>query len=174
MLTYNITKKREKSLLQFFVLFLTLSIVLQFIVWRVHQHDMLATLIQETLTSWIEQAYLIFSNNITSQGNHLIHPETKRYLVVDAQCTALSLIATLVAAILATSHKITTKIVMIIIATILIQLENIVRIMHLFYEIRLPINNFYFYHLYVWQFINFAYALVVFYFLHTRFRHNKE
>ncbi|MBL4942260.1 MAG: hypothetical protein JKY81_11425 [Colwellia sp.] len=170
----NFNKKINKPLFRFFIFFIGLSIVLQFIVWRIHQHGFLAEIIQETLTMWVEQAYLIFSADITTQGNHLIHPDTKRYLVVDAQCTALSLIATLVAAILATPHKATTKIVMIILATILIQLENVVRIVHLFNEIRLPVNNFYLYHLYVWQFINFAYALVVFYLLHTLFSPKKE
>ena len=50
-------------------------------------------------------------------------------------------------------------------AIILIQFENIIRITHLFYEIKEPVNNFEIYHLYIWQLVNFLFALTVFYFL---------
>ena len=170
----HLNKKKPRHLLQFFVLFIGFSVLLQLLVWMIHQNDALTKLVQEGLTSWVEKIYLLFSEHISIQGNHLIHPESQRYLVVDSQCTALSLIATLIAAIWAMPHKAVTKLIMTILATVLIQIENIVRILHLFNEISQPDNHFDFYHLYVWQFINFAYALVILYYLHKLFDHEKE
>ena len=55
-----------------------------------------------------------------------------------------------------------------------LSIENVIRIAHLFFEIRLPNNNFEFYHLYVWQIVNFITGLVVLLFLEKKFNNNRE
>ena len=60
-----------------------------------------------------------------------------------------------------------------LIAIVAIQALNILRISHLFFEIKHPINHFEIYHLYVWQFINFVSSMGVFYLLQQHFLKRK-
>ncbi|NQZ82420.1 MAG: archaeosortase/exosortase family protein [Colwellia sp.] len=157
--------KNVKSLSHFSKAFLLWTVVLQIIVWQFHQTPILANAFQNSLADIVGNFYRIISNNIIVDNNLLIHPDTGRYVVVDSQCTGLSLVATLLAGIFSLFHSIKNKLLMAVSAIILIQFENIIRITHLFYEIKEPVNNFEIYHLYIWQLVNFLFALTVFYFL---------
>jgi exosortase/archaeosortase family protein len=140
-------------------------VILQLLVWQFHQTPTLANYFQSSLADIVGNFYTFFSNKIIIDNNLLIHADTGRYVVVDSQCTGLSLIATFVAGIFSLGYSIKNKLIMVISAVILIQLENILRITHLFYEMKEPINNFEIYHLYIWQLVNFIFALALFYFL---------
>jgi len=165
-LKFNILNdKNVKSLTHFAKAFLLWTVVLQFLVWQFHQTPALANVFQSTLADIVGNFYRLISNKIIVDNNLLIHSETGRYVVVDSQCTGLSLIATLLAGIFSLSHSIKYKLLMAISAIIFIQLENIIRITHLFHEIKDPINNFDIYHLYIWQLVNFIFALAIFYLL---------
>lgn len=56
-----------------------------------------------------------------------------------------------------------------IFTVLVIQTLNILRISHLFFEIKHPVNYFEIYHLYVWQLVNFIFAIGVFYLLYNYF-----
>lgn len=147
----------------FFICFLCWLSLLQICVIVIHSTPELSTSIETAIAELTRLTYSLIFEPIIRENNHIIHISSNRYLVVDHQCTALALCATLTAALLALPHKWTIRIAAAVIAVLLIQIENIIRIVFLMYEIKSPINNFDFYHLYIWQFINFCFALLVFY-----------
>ena len=71
------------------------------------------------------------------------------------------LIASVSAVIMALNQPISNKIYMLIVVVLILHVENILRITHLMYEIKEENNDFDFYHLYIWQIINFVTALLV-------------
>jgi len=168
-----LNNKKVKSLTNFAKAFLLWTVVLQLIVWQFHQSPILASYFQSSLADVVGTLYTFISNEIIIDNNLLIHPETGRYVVIDSQCTGLALIATFWAGVFSLSYSIKNKIFMALIAVILIQLENLLRITRLFHEIKNPINNFEIYHLYIWQLINFIFALALFYFLSYYITHKE-
>ena len=164
----------NKPLMRFFVCFIFWLICLQTIVAFINHSENLLTPIQNQITQWVAQFYNLFFQPIKFDNNILLHPETGRYLVVDQQCTALTLCASLAAAIMAMPAKVVKNILFALMAIVLIQLENILRISHLIYEIRTTNNQFDFFHLYFWQSINFLFALCVFYFAYRNLNENNN
>jgi exosortase/archaeosortase family protein len=160
-----LNNKKVKNLTDFAKAFLLWTVILQLTVWQFHQTPALASYFQNSLADIVGTFYRFFSNAIIIDNNLLIHEDTGRYVVVDTQCTGLSLIATFLAGVFALPYSIKNKSIMALSAVMLIQLENILRITHLFYEMKEPINNFEIYHLYIWQLVNFLFALALFYFL---------
>ncbi len=154
----------------FFSRFLMWFLIFQSVVWLTYTIPALANSIQSTLASVVIWFYSLFSNGATSDGNIIKHVETGRFLVIDQYCTGFTLVATLVAGLMALHISWTNKFFAAIIAILFIQFENIFRITHLFYEIKQPINNFEIYHLYIWQGINFITALLTFYIIVRLFK----
>ena len=161
----------NRPLLRFFVDFLSWLICFQFIVAMLHHSANSSSLIQQYITKSVAYFYNIFFPPISYINNVLIHTETNRFLVVDHHCTALALCATVAAAILAIPGNHIKKALVAITAIFLIQIENIFRISHLMYEVQTINNQFELFHLYVWQLINFLFALCVFY---TAFKYLNE
>jgi len=159
----------NNSLYVFFIKFLLWSAIFQFAVWQLHHHAFLSDLLLNALAQLAEKFSSLFTDNILLDTNKLIHADTGRYIVIDSQCSGLSLIATLLAAFCSLTNKISEKLVMSLIAIVAIQTLNILRISHLFFEIKHPTNHFDIYHLYVWQLINFVFAMGLFYQLQLYF-----
>ncbi|WP_076419556.1 hypothetical protein [Colwellia sp. UCD-KL20] len=153
----------NKPLLSFFRVFMVWVLLLQLLVWWIDESTRLAFFIQSYLAEAAGYLGHFFLDNVSVIDNKLIHADTQRFVIVDHKCTALSLIATLWAAIFALQYRWSLKILMAISACILIQIENIIRIVHLFNEIKYPINQFELYHLYIWQLVNFVSALALFF-----------
>ncbi|WP_339723532.1 hypothetical protein [uncultured Paraglaciecola sp.] len=100
--------------------------------------------------------------NVVIEYNQIWGGLTERYVVIDHQCTGFSLIATLSAILFVLPINWQKKITGVVIIIVFVQLENVVRISHLYY---LVVNNspsFDFYHLYLWQGVNFVYAIALF------------
>ena len=165
----SIDKPTNNSLYVFFIKFLLWSAIFQYAVWQFHHHAFLSELLLNTLTQLSEKFCALFSNNILIDSNKLIHADTGRYIIIDQQCSGLTLIATLLAAFCSLPTKKSKKLAMSLIAIVAIQALNILRISHLFFEIKQPVNHFEMYHLYVWQFINFTFAIALFYLLQQHF-----
>lgn len=158
---------------QFFPRFLAWTLILQLLVWFAGRMSGTAAAIEQAIAAFVGLLYRLFVGDIFISTNRLIHEGSGAYVVVDQQCTALALVATVWAGIFSLSHVWKKKLMMAAIAVVIIQLENAFRIMHLYYEIGKVINRFEFYHLYFWQLINFLTALCVFFFLDKVFQ-NKE
>jgi len=157
----------------FFIKFLLWSAIFQFAVWQLHHHAFLSELLLNTLAQLSEKFCALFTHNILIDTNRLIHADTGRYIIIDQQCSGLSLIATLLAAFCSLPIKKRKILAMSLIAIVAIQALNIFRISHLFFEIKHPINHFEIYHLYVWQLINFVFSMGVFYLLQQYFLKRK-
>ena len=155
----------DSNLFTFFRTFLLFSLIFQSIVWYLNSVPEVAMLIQVTLTQLAGLFSSIFSNDLIIKGNMMIHQSSERFVVVDEQCTGLALTATLFAAVMALSMKKLNKVLALIAIFIALQAFNILRISHLFYEVKTISNNFDFYHLYVWQLLNFIFSLTIFYVL---------
>ncbi|WDE05128.1 exosortase/archaeosortase family protein [Thalassomonas viridans] len=154
----------------FFPRFLGWTLVLQLLVWLASREPAVAAPVELAIAGFAGEFYRLFFGDILISANQLIHEGSGAYVVVDQECTALALVATVWAGIFSLSHSLKKKIMMAIIAIAVIQLENAFRIMHLYYEIGKVINRFEFYHLYVWQLINFITAVCVFFFLDKAFQ----
>jgi len=168
-----IYQPRNNSLYVFFIKFLLWSAIFQYTVWQLHHHAFLSELLLNSLAQLAEKFCALFTNNILLDANKLIHADTSRYIIIDQQCSGLTLIATLLAAFCSLPIKKSEKLAMSLIAIVAIQALNILRISHLFFEIKHPINHFEIYHLYVWQFINFVSSMGVFYLLQQHFLKRK-
>ncbi|WDD99375.1 hypothetical protein [Thalassomonas actiniarum] len=131
---------------------------------------MIAAAIEQAIATFSGELYRLFFGDILIAANRLSHEGSGAYVVVDQQCTALALVATVWAGIFSLPHAWKKKIMMAFIAMVIIQLENAFRIMHLYYEIGKMVNRFEFYHLYFWQLINFLTAISVFFFLDKVFQ----
>ncbi|MDO6447486.1 archaeosortase/exosortase family protein [Colwellia sp. 1_MG-2023] len=148
-------------LLRFFPRFLLFIVIFQSLVYFIHSDLWLSQFIQLALANNVAYIYQLFVGSIIVDGNLLKHIDSTRFLIVDNECTGLMLIASVSAVIMALNQPINNKIFMIIIAVLILHVENIIRISHLMYEIKEESNDFDFYHLYIWQFINFVTALLV-------------
>ena len=164
MLSHNLPLSR------FFVRFLCWTLLLQLMVWQLNQSPGFSSVIEQFIAWFVASLYGFFFDDMLLAGNHLIHKASARYVIVDQQCTALVLVASLMAGIFSLPHKRRNKIAMILIAVAVIQVENAFRIMHLYYEMGKKNNQFEFYHLYVWQLINFIMAVCLFFFLDRAFQ----
>jgi len=151
----------KEGIVPFFSRFIVWVALLQSVVWWFNSTNA-AFVFQHGLAEFAGYIGHFFLENITVFENKLIYMDSLRFVVVDNKCTALSLIATLWSGIFALRFKWALKLGMAVGTAILIQLENTIRIIHLYHEIKHPINQFEYYHLYVWQGINFLTAVLVF------------
>jgi exosortase/archaeosortase family protein len=152
--------KHDVINLRYFYRFLLSIVASQSLVFFIHQHKGLASFVQYSLADWVTDIYRYFFTGITVNGNVII-VNSERYLIIDNECTALMLSASVASAIFALNYSLLSRIFSIVISLLLIQFENILRILHLIFEIQKPDNLFNFYHLYIWQGINFLTAVVV-------------
>ncbi len=159
------TASINNSLYTFFFKFLFYSAIFQLAVWQFHSHEFLSEFLSNFLAQLSREFSLLFTDNILINENKLIHPDTGRYITIDQQCSGLSLSGTLIAAFCSLSIKNSKKLLMSILAVLVIQTLNIIRISHLFFEIQYPVNHFEIYHLYVWQLVNFIFSIGIFYLL---------
>mgnify|MGYP001954885579 CR=1 FL=1 len=136
-------------------------IVLQSAVFILQTFPITAQFIQVTIAQVSAWFYSYFDVNVAVAENRIIHTISNRYVIVDNSCTGFMLLASVCALIVAVVKPFKLKIMMIFSAFLILQFENIIRICHLFYEIQKPNNAFDFYHLYVWQCLNFITALIV-------------
>jgi exosortase/archaeosortase family protein len=147
----------------FFYRFLFWTLLLQLLVWQIETTAIMINTIEHGLAKLSGFIYSFYSSQWLVDGNKIIHSDSLRFIYVDHSCTGLSLIATLTAAFLSLSLAWRKKLILVIFATLLIQIENTLRITHLFHLVQQVDNNFTFFHLYFWQFINFISALLIFY-----------
>jgi exosortase/archaeosortase family protein len=147
--------------LTFFTKFLLAVIILQTGVYFLHSSSYFSQLIQESIASCVGFFYSMVEPSIVNNSNLLIHQDSPNFLIVDNSCTGLMLIASVSSAIIAFDYAWQVKIKMVIIGVLVLQCENIIRIMHLLYIVKQDNDNFDFFHLYVWQTINFVTALIV-------------
>lgn len=161
---------KNSIILTFFARFIFALVVFQFIVLLIHTFLPLAEKIQHVLACIVSWLYQYVDNVVIVDGNMLIHLHNGRYLVVDNECTGLMLVATVWAAIVAFEYEWRSKLTMMVIAFFVLQFENIIRIVHLLFEIKETNNNFEFYHLYFWQSVNFGLALLVLFALDKSFK----
>jgi len=158
-----IANQQELISTNFFYRFLLWTLLLQVIVWQIETTPYIANFIEHGLAQISGKLYNFYSQQWLVSGNKIIHSDSLRFVYVDRSCTGLSLIATLTAAIFSLSFSWSKKISMVIIAALLIQIENLIRITHLFHLVKQVDSNFDFYHLYIWQLVNFIVALFIFY-----------
>lgn len=154
--------------LHFFSKFLLIVIIFQLAVYMLQAS--FSTFIQGAIANTAGFIYRMFDASIMIEGNLLIHQEPYGFLIVDNSCTGLMLLASVCAAILAFDHKWQSKIKMLTIAIIILQSENVFRIAHLLYIVKNNSDAFEMFHLYIWQGINFATALVVIFGLDKMFK----
>ena len=147
--------------LDFFPKFLMFLAVFQLTVFFIHSSEMLSQAIQLAITYSVAFVYQMFAEPIIIDGNILRHADSSHFLIVDNECTGLMLFASVSAVVMTFSYSLTTKVKMLVIAALILQGENTLRITHLMYEVRKETNDFEFYHLYIWQMINFITALLV-------------
>lgn len=161
---------KNSIILAFFSRFIAALVMFQLIVLLIHTFSPLAQKIQHVLASIVSWFYQHLDSVVFVDGNMLIHPNNARYLIVDNECTGLLLVATVWAAIVAFEHKWLSKLKMMMIAFFVLQFINVIRIVHLLFEIKEVNNNFEFYHLYFWQSINFGLAILVLFILDKLFK----
>lgn len=160
--TVNLSfNQNQSSTVTYFFRFVLLLLVLQSIVLVIHQYSLSATLVQNSIAQLVANIYNHFFVPITVEGNLLIHANTDRFLIVDNQCTGLMLTASVSAAIFAFRYPVNLKMAYVLLGIIVIQLQNVLRILHLVFESQTVDNSFDFYHLYFWQLMNFLTALFV-------------
>ncbi len=116
----------------------------------------------------------LFSDPISVQGNQLIDEATRRFLIVDQKCTGFALIATLSALLLSLPNTLLRKLLSVIVIIVLLQLENLIRINHLHHILVTKEASFHYDHFYVWQGINFVYAIIVFFTTYYMFYSNSR
>ena len=162
-------KEIPSPILTFFPRFIIALIVLQLTVFALHSSTEISNIVQNALTQVVAVIHTILGTKIIVQGNMLIHQHTLQYVVVDNECTGLMLLASVCAAIIGLAHSVINTLKMIILAVIILQTENIIRIAHLFVVIKQSSDNFEFYHLYFWQIINFITGLTIFFILERTF-----
>lgn len=156
----NVQTNNIKTL-NFFKKFMLAIIVFQLSVYFLQSNRYFSQLIQNAITNAVGFIYNIIDPSIVINGNLLIHQSSPYFLIVDDSCTGLMLIATVCSAIFAFDHSWQVKIKMMVIAILILQGENIIRITHLLYVVKQEYNTFDMFHLYIWQTINFVTALIV-------------
>lgn len=149
------------STLTFLTKFLLIVIILQLAVYFLQSTPHFSNYIQGVITNVVGFSYNMIDSSVVIDNNLLMHRDSPHFLIVDNSCTGLMLLASVFAAILAFENSWQVKIKMIVVSALILQCENIIRIMHLLYVIKYDNNAFDFYHLYVWQTINFVTALIV-------------
>ncbi|GAA5135214.1 archaeosortase/exosortase family protein [Thalassotalea piscium] len=148
--------------LNFFSRFLVFIVIFQVIVYCIHQSQLLSYAVQLAISHSVAFFYsLVADITIIVDGNHLIHSDSPRFLIVDNECTGLMLFASVSAVIMSFKQPFTARLKMVLLAAVLLYCENMLRIAHLLFEVKKDNNQFEFYHLYVWQIINFLTALLV-------------
>jgi len=147
----------------FFYRFLFWTLLLQIAVWQIETTTITINIIEHGLAKLSGFIYSFYSSQWLVDGNKIIHSDSLRFIYVDRSCTGLSLIATLTAAFLSLSLPWRKKLICVIVATLLIQIENTIRITHLFHLVKQVDNHFTFFHLYFWQLANFISAILIFY-----------
>jgi len=146
----------------FFYQFLFWTVLLQLLVWQIENTTVIENAIEHGIAKISGFIYNFYSSQWFVEGNKMIHSDSSRFILVNRACTALSLMATLIAAFFSLTLSWKKKVILAIFAVLLIQIVNIFRITHLFYVVRQVDNHFVFFHLYFWQFINFISALLIF------------
>jgi len=154
--------------------FLLVLIILQGFVYFAHTTPAIFQLIQHTITNTVAYIYQVIAEPVIVDKNTLRHTPAGQYLIVNNECTGLMLVATVFSAIIACQHSWLAKLKMLTMAILLLQCENIFRITHLLYEIKKENNNFEFYHLYIWQALNFIAAIIVIISVERIFGDNKQ
>lgn len=137
---------------------------MQSLVFFIHYNAEMATLFQNSLTQIVASIYNNFFTPVAINNNRLIQSDTGQFLIVDNECTALMLSASVAAAIFATQYSFYLRMQSTLFSLKIIQSQNILRILHLVFESQTVDNSFDFYHLYFWQLINFLTALCVIFF----------
>ena len=168
------SKTSYSPVLSFFPRFIVALTLLQCLVLAIHSSPTTSSIIQRIITQTVALIHAALGTSFTVNGNVLTHQPSLQYVIVDNECTGLMLLASVCAAIIGFARSALKTLKMITIAVIILSIENVIRIAHLFFEIRLPNNNFEFYHLYVWQIVNFITGLVVLLFLEKKFNNNRE
>ncbi|MCI2282723.1 archaeosortase/exosortase family protein [Colwellia sp. MSW7] len=162
----------KKSItLNFFTQFILTVVILQLVVYVLQAN--FSAIIQGSITHAVGLLYSMVDSSIVIDGNLLIHQDSLGFLIVDNSCTGLMLLASVCSAIIAFEHTWHVKVKMILIAIFILQCENIVRIAHLLYVVKNQNSAFDMFHLYIWQAINFATALVVILGLDKKFKGNR-
>jgi exosortase/archaeosortase family protein len=158
----KINRQNENTyVLNFFSKFLLFIVLFQVSVYFIHSIPFLSQSIQLAITHSVAFVYQLIAEPIIIDGNTLLHKGVSRFLIVDNECTGLMLLASVSAVIMALNQSFSAKIKMLMVATLILQVENILRITHLMYEIKKEGNFFDIYHLYIWQAVNFVTALLV-------------
>lgn len=147
---------------------------LQLMVFALHSSTVVSAIVQNALTQVVAVIHTMLGTKVVVQGNMLIHQHTLQFVVVDNECTGLMLLASVCAAIIGLGHSTSHTLKMMLIAVIILQIENIIRITHLFFVIKQPNNSFEFYHLYFWQIVNFITGLAVFFILEREFNNKSD
>jgi len=151
----------QSRLIAYFPRFLAYLAVLQGLVFVIQQNETTASILQHNIALVVEKLVTFLNYPISVHANNLMDPTSFRYVIVDNECTGLILLASVCSALLALNKSIKNKLLSVVIAVFIMQIENFIRIVHLYIEMITPNNNFDFYHLYVWQGINFVTALLV-------------
>lgn len=133
-----------------------------------------ASAVQHGLAVVAGKLYGVFDQGILIEKNRLIHVSSGRFVVVDHQCTGFSLLATLFALLVSLPNQLKHKILSLMCVLILLQLENLIRINHLYYLISVAPEYFNLFHLYLWQGVNFFYAIGVFLAVYHFFHFNHK
>ncbi|GAA6170466.1 hypothetical protein NBRC116592_01360 [Colwellia sp. KU-HH00111] len=161
--------EQPSVILAFFPRFITALIGLQLAVLAIHSSGTLSAIVQSALTKIVAMIHTVLGSQLIVQDNMLIHQGSMNYVIVDNECTGLMLLASVCAAIIGFAKSIFNALKMIIIAVIILQTENIVRITHLVFVIEHTNENFDFYHLYFWQAVNFITGLAILFILERKF-----
>mgnify|MGYP006082998505 CR=1 FL=1 len=165
---------KPSLILSFFPRFLIALIGLQLTVFAIHSSKEISTIIQNNIIQAVFLIHKFLGTQMIVQGDRLIHQNTLHYVTVDNECTGLMLLASVCAALIGLAHSAINTLKMMIIAVLILQTENIIRIAHLFVEVKQPDNSFEFYHLYFWQVINFITGLAVFFILARKFNKKSD
>lgn len=154
----TLNSEQRVAFVKYFVFFF---VVFQALAWWISSSIHAQTAIAN-LVSWL---YQLLGFQVLQQGNLLIDPVSGRYVIVDHQCTGFALIGTLSALWVSLPFSFKQKVCGVCLFVVLIQFENAIRIMHL-YQLMSENNTWFnFYHFYLWQGVNFIYAIGVFYFV---------
>lgn len=116
-------------------------------------------------------AALVGTQNLYQNGNMLLHVDSGRYLIIDHTCSGLALTATFLAGLAAFRCHRRHYFILVI---VFVQCLNLIRIVHLFFLINKSMEQFAYYHLYVWQIVNFVCSCMFFIALLWRLTHESK
>ena len=145
----------------YFSKFLIFIILFQSTVFIVHSNIEASQMVQIAITNVVAYVYQLLADPVIIDGNTLKHVNSSRFLIVDNECTGLILLASVCAVVMAFNYSWQAKLKMIVMAILILQSENIIRITHLLFVLTKENSDFDIYHLYIWQVINFITALFV-------------